>query len=217
MGIVQDIHEIFHTVIEKSHQGDRSVPAVNEMYYTAGWSVNTNQTMIEHPGGNPAFGTEVVILLNEQTAICLLTNGANINRNMVLKVKDILDGNLTQSYGISGTQLLGIFLSSTTIILCLLAVLFFLLGLLRRKEVPGTPYFSPLLVVGFSLTRLSAESPKLALQCCFQNGYRALQHRIIMVGAVNFIRMQEKKLATVEYRRQHSFTNIQACRGDGSA
>lgn len=133
MGIVQDIPEIFHTVIEKSHQGDMSVPAVNEMYYAAGWSVDANQTIIEHPGGNPSFGTEMVILLNERIAICLLTNGANINRSMVLKVKDILDGNLTQSYGISGIQLLDIFLSSTTIILCLLAVLYFLLGLRRRK------------------------------------------------------------------------------------
>lgn len=133
MGIVQDIPEIFHTVIEKSHQGDMSVSAVNEMYYAAGWSVNANQTIIEHPGGNPNFATEVAILPNERTAVCLLTNGANTNRSMVLKVKDILDGNITQSYEISGTQLLDIILSSTTIILCLLAVLFFLLGLRRRK------------------------------------------------------------------------------------
>ncbi|OMD03578.1 serine hydrolase domain-containing protein [Paenibacillus sp. FSL R5-0636] len=133
MGIVKDIPEIFHTVIEKSHQGDMSVPAVNEMYYAAGWTVNANQTIIEHPGGNPNFGTEVIILPNERTAVCLLTNGANINRSIVLRVKDILDGNLTQSYEISSTQLLDIILSSTTIIFCLLAVLFFLLGLRRRK------------------------------------------------------------------------------------
>lgn len=132
MGIVQDIPEIFHSVIEKSHHGDMSVPAVDEMYYAAGWSVSANQTIIEHPGGNPNFATEVAILPNERTAICLLTNGANINRSMVLQVKDILDGNLTQSYRISGTQLWDIILSSTTIILCLLAVLFFLLGLRRR-------------------------------------------------------------------------------------
>jgi len=87
MGIVTDIPEIFHTVIEKSHQGDMSVPAVNEMYYAAGWTVNANQTIIEHPGGNPNFGTEVIILPNERTAVCLLTNGANINRSMVLKLK----------------------------------------------------------------------------------------------------------------------------------
>lgn len=147
MGIVQDIPEIFHTVIEKSHQGDRSVPAVNEMYYAAGWSVNADQTIIEHPGGNPNFGTEMVILLNERTAICLLTNGENINRSMVLKVKDILDGNLTQSYIISGTQLLDIFLSSITIILCLMAVLLFLLGLRRRKTNERQPMTKKRIIV----------------------------------------------------------------------
>ncbi|GAB0171783.1 serine hydrolase domain-containing protein [Lysinibacillus sp. CTST325] len=133
MGIVQDIPEIFHRVIEKSHRGDMSVSAVNDMYYAAGWSVNAEQTFIEHTGGNPNFRTEVAILPNERTAICLLSNGANTNINLVLKVKNILNGNLTQSYEISGTQLLDIILSSTTIILCLLAVLLFLLGLRKRK------------------------------------------------------------------------------------
>ena len=133
MGIVQDIPEIFHRVIEKSHRGDMSVSAVNDMYYAAGWSVNAEQTFIEHTGGNPNFRTEVAILPNERTAICLLSNGANTNINLVLKVKNILNGNLTQSYEISSTQLLDIILSSTTIILCLLAVLLFLLGLRKRK------------------------------------------------------------------------------------
>ena len=110
-----------------------SVSAVNDMYYAAGWSVNAEQTFIEHNGGNPNFSTKVAILPNERTAICLLSNGANTNINLVLKVKDILDGNLTQSYEISGTQLLDIILSSITIILCLLAVLLFLLGLRKKK------------------------------------------------------------------------------------
>ncbi|RWS42536.1 class A beta-lactamase-related serine hydrolase [Bacillus mycoides] len=133
MGIVQDIPEIFHRAIEKSHRGDMSVSAVNDMYYAAGWSVNAEQTFIKHTGGNPNFSTEVAILPNERTAICLLSNGANTNINLVLKVKNILNGNLTQSYEISGTQLLDIILSSTTIILCLLAVLLFFLGLRKRK------------------------------------------------------------------------------------
>lgn len=133
MGIVKDIPEIFHRVIEKSHQGDRSVPAANGMYYAAGWSVNADQTIIEHAGVNPNFRTEVAMLPKEQTAFCLLTNGTNTNVGLVLKVKAILDGNLTQSYEISSTQLMDIVLSSVTIVLSLLAVLFFLLGLRRRK------------------------------------------------------------------------------------
>ncbi|MEK4350618.1 serine hydrolase domain-containing protein [Paenibacillus sp. FSL R5-0475] len=163
MGIVQDIPEIFHAVIEKSHQGDMSVPAVNEMYYAAGWSVNANQTIIEHPGGNPNFGTEVAILPNERTAVCLLTNGANINRSMVLKVKDILDGNLTQSYEISGTQLLDIILSSITIILCLLAVLFFILGLRRRKTNERQPITKKRIIV---TAILLIATIALCIMCC---------------------------------------------------
>jgi len=163
MGIVQDIPEIFHTVIEKSHQGDVSVPAVNEMYYAAGWLVNAKQTIIEHSGGNPNFSTEVAILSNERTAVCLLTNGANTNISLVLKVKDILDGNLTQSYEISGTQLLDITLSSATIILCLLAILFFLLGLRRRKTNKRQPMTKRRIIVTVILLIATIA---LCIMCC---------------------------------------------------
>jgi len=163
MGIVQDIPEIFHTVIEKSHQGDVSVPAVNEMYYAAGWLVNAEQTIIEHSGGNPNFSTEVAILSNEQTAVCLLTNGANTNISLVLKVKDILDGNLTQSYEISGTQLLDITLSSATIIFCLLAILFFLLGLRRKKTNKRQPMTKRRIIVTVILLIATIA---LCIMCC---------------------------------------------------
>ncbi len=139
MGIVQDIPETFHRIIEKSHQGDRSVPAVNGMYYGAGWLVNADQTIIEHSGGNPNFSTQVSILPKEGTAICLLTNGANTNISLVKNVEDILDGNLTQSYKISSTQLLDIILSSVTIIFFLLAVLLVFLGVRRNKAIERRP------------------------------------------------------------------------------
>ncbi|WP_406243042.1 serine hydrolase [Tissierella carlieri] len=133
MGGVQDIPEVFKAVIMKSHHGDVSVPDVNGMYYAAGWMVNADKTIIEHSGGNPNFSTEVVILPNERTAFCLLTNGANTNIGLVKGIKDILDGNLTQSYKISGIQFLDIILSFTTIIVCLLTIIFFILGLRRKK------------------------------------------------------------------------------------
>ncbi|RYL90977.1 serine hydrolase [Sporolactobacillus sp. THM19-2] len=163
MGIVQDIPEIFHTVIEKSHQSDMSVSAVNDMYYAAGWSVNADQTIIEHTGGNPNFRTEIAILPNERTAVCLLTNGANTNISLVLKVKDILDGNLTQSYEISGTQLLDIILSSTTIILCLLSVMLFLLGLCRRKINERQPMTKKRIIVTFIFLIVTIA---LCILCC---------------------------------------------------
>ncbi|KEI77830.1 beta-lactamase [Clostridium botulinum A2 117] len=163
MSIVHDIPEIFHEIIEKSHHGDMSVPDVNGMFYAAGWSVNSQQTIIEHSGGNPNFATEVEILPNERTAVCLLTNGANTNRNLVLKIKEILDGNLSQSYEISGTQFLDITLSSATIICCLLAVLFFLLGLRRKKMNERQPMTKKRIIVTVILLIATIA---LCIMCC---------------------------------------------------
>ncbi|MBD5640335.1 beta-lactamase family protein [Clostridium botulinum] len=163
MGIVQDIPEIFHEIIEKSHHGDMSVSDVNGMFYAAGWSVNSEQTIIEHSGGNPNFATEVAILPNERTAVCLLTNGANTNRNLVLKINEILDGNFSQSYEISGTQFLDITLSSATIICCLLAVLFFLLGLRRKKMNERQPMTKKRIIVTIILLIATIA---LCIMCC---------------------------------------------------
>jgi CubicO group peptidase (beta-lactamase class C family) len=135
MGNVKDIPEIYQAVIKKSHLGNASVPKVKGMSYGAGWLVDADQTIIEHSGGNPNFSTQVSMLPKEGTAICLLTNGTNTNINMVKSIKDILDGNLTQSYKISSTQCLDIVLSSLTIIICLLAVLLGFLGLRRNKTI----------------------------------------------------------------------------------
>ncbi|MEM5768918.1 MAG: serine hydrolase domain-containing protein, partial [Bacillota bacterium] len=133
MGVIQDIPEAFKAVVMKSHQGNTSVPDVNGMYYAAGWSVSADKTIIEHAGGNPNFATEVAILPDEQVAICLLSNGANMNIALVSNIKSILDGNLSQSYEIRAGQLLDSVLSSVTIIVCLLALAFFLFGLRRKK------------------------------------------------------------------------------------
>ena len=135
MGTVKDIPEIYQMVIKKSHQGNVLVPAVNGMYYGAGWLVNADQTVIEHSGGNPNFSTQVSMLPKEGKAICLLTNGTNTNINMVKNIKDILDGNLTQSYKISSTHCLDIVLSSLTIIFCLLAISLVFLGVRRNKTI----------------------------------------------------------------------------------
>ena len=133
MGTIQDIPEVFKTVIMKSHQGDTSVPDIDGMYYGAGWSVNIDKTLIAHSGGNPNFATQVTVLPDEQLAVCLLSNSANTNLELVENIKSILDGNLAPSYKMSARQLLDIVLSAVTIIACLLAAALFLLGLHRKK------------------------------------------------------------------------------------
>lgn len=133
MGMSKDIPKVFQKVIEKSHEGDTSVLDVNRMYYAAGWEVNEDQTLIRHAGQNPNFSTNVYLYPNEQVGICLLTNGAITNVNLVTNVKDILEGNLAQTYSISNIQRLDILLSLASIIFFLLAVFFFILGFRRRK------------------------------------------------------------------------------------
>ncbi|WP_019849585.1 serine hydrolase [Desulfitobacterium sp. PCE1] len=134
MGVVQDIPDVFKAIIRNSHQGNMTVLDINRMYYAAGWMVNADKTIIEHSGGNPNFATKVAIFPNEQIAICLLSNGASTNIGLVMNIKEILDGNLSQTYTMSGTQLLDVALSSATMIASLLAVVFFILGLRRKRK-----------------------------------------------------------------------------------
>ena len=133
MGIIKDIPEIFHAAVAKSHEGDTSVQDIDGMYYAAGWEVNSDITVIQHGGDNPNYKTNVLMFPEDQVAVCLLSNGANTNGDLANEIKGILDGNLRQSYIMSPFQILDISLSAATIIFCLLAVIFFIFGLRRKK------------------------------------------------------------------------------------
>ena len=136
LGIIDDIPEIFRSVITKSHEGNKSNIAENELFYAAGWLVNNDLTFISHAGGNPTFKTNVFLYPEEKVGICLLSNGSNMNSGAIGSIKDILDGNLSQSYQIGGLQPIDIILSCVTIVAGLLAVMFLFLGI-RRKKLNG--------------------------------------------------------------------------------
>jgi len=133
MGMAQDIPEIFKTVIEKTHQADTTVAPLNGMYYAGGWDVSYDKSIIEHTGGNPNFATAVTLYPQEQTGICLLSNGANTNVALVDNIKAILDDNMKQSYIMGSIQIFDIAGIIITVTGALLAVLFVLLGLRRRR------------------------------------------------------------------------------------
>jgi len=135
MGMIDDIPDIFHKVIRKSHEGNTTVQDVKGMYYAAGWEVNADQTLIEHGGGNPAYRTYVLLFPEEKVAVCLLTNGSNTNnRDLAKSIKEIIDGNFPQSYRIDLSHLLDILLSIATIVSVLSAVILFILGLRRYRK-----------------------------------------------------------------------------------
>ena len=151
LGEIDDLPEEYQTVVERSQQGNQSVSAVGNRYYAGGWLVNADQTIIEHSGGNPNFRTEVILLPYERTAVCLLTNGANTNGNVVKKMTEILKGDLNQTYNISGTQTLDRILSSLTLLFCLLALLFLFLGFRIRSRTKGRKLSKKRLMVIFCL------------------------------------------------------------------
>lgn len=133
LGLAEDIPVACKAVIEKSHRGNLSVAAEGSMYYAAGWMVNSDLSLIEHGGNNPNFTTQVMIFTKEETAVCLLSNGANTNQALALGIKNVLNGEPAQAYEQSPVQQLDSILSVCTVLLFLLAALLFVLSLRRRK------------------------------------------------------------------------------------
>lgn len=133
LGLVSDIAEEFSHIIDKSHQ----INHATETTYGAGWFIHQNGSMIEHPGVNPSFASQIVLYHNEQIGISLLSNSNHINLRSVYDLKLILDGHPKPKYIQSDIQQLDLILS-------ILSLLFLGLGvfqLIRNvKKTPGRKY-----------------------------------------------------------------------------
>ena len=139
LGLVGDIPKIFHTIIAKSHQADRSVPSnpFAEIYYfyAAGWMVSEDGMIVQHSGGNPGFATHVHMWLEDGVGITFLSNTNNTDGYAIANnIRGILDGDLDQSYSMPAMQILDFAFTVVTVAGGLLAVLLFLLGLRRIKQ-----------------------------------------------------------------------------------
>jgi len=138
LGLATDIPEIFHTIIPRSHEAGRSIAEPDGSYYAAGWIVSADQSFIEHGGTTEGFGSNVFLFPDEQIGITVLSNlaGAHGTQSRPAgNIKDILDGNLNQSYSILWTfQHLDVMFTVMTVLSIVPVVLFALLGLRRRKQ-----------------------------------------------------------------------------------
>ncbi|MCL2785170.1 MAG: beta-lactamase family protein [Propionibacteriaceae bacterium] len=134
LGEVEGLPGTLEAAITKSHAADTSVEPIYGMYYAAGWFVNPEKTLIQHGGDNPNFTTNVVLYPEEKVGIALLSNGANTNGDLALAIKEIVDGNMVQSYRMSSLQVLDLSLSATTVAMTLLAGFFIVLGARRMKK-----------------------------------------------------------------------------------
>lgn len=134
MKLVDDIPAIFHTIIPRTHKGDKSVASVNGMYYAAGWGVNAEQTLIAHAGQNPNFKTNVALFPEEQIAITVLSNCSSTNViNLLNNIKNILNENIHQTYQKDFMQIIDTIATFITLIAGVCAILFGYL-ITRRKK-----------------------------------------------------------------------------------
>lgn len=141
LGLITDIPEVFMPLILQSHVGDQSVEAAtflgHKSYYAAGWMVNENGARVEHGGNNPSFVTYVLLLPEEQIGITVLSNSTSPNTiGIANSIANILGGDLAQRYSFVGTNIKTIDVTFTiaTFMGGLLAILFFLLGLRRKRQ-----------------------------------------------------------------------------------
>jgi hypothetical protein len=139
-GIIKDIPDIFSTVISRSHEQGQSVVMPDDSYYTAGWFINGDKTIIEHGGGNPGYSTYVLLFSDEKAGITVLANVCGVNAKQIAEnIMSVLDGHPARAYSIGETQMLDILLSFITVIGVALAILFFILGFRRLKQTHKKP------------------------------------------------------------------------------
>jgi CubicO group peptidase (beta-lactamase class C family) len=60
--------------MEGTHQADETVKPENKYYYAGGWKVKVNSERIEHGGKNPGYSCYTIMNLNQNIAVCVLTN-----------------------------------------------------------------------------------------------------------------------------------------------
>jgi len=144
LGLATDIPEIFHTIVPRSHEAGRSIAEPDGSFYAAGWIVSEDQGFVEHGGTTLGFGSNVFLFPEEQIGITVFSNlsGAHGTQSRPAgNIKDILDGNLNQSYSMLWTfQHLDVMFTVMTVLGIALAALFILLGLRRRKQNERHPF-----------------------------------------------------------------------------
>jgi len=139
LGLVTDIPEIFTSLIPKTHIGNQAVSAeyawgLGYIYYAAGWMVHSDESRVEHSGGNPSFATHVLLLPEKHVGVTVLSNAPAINTVSVAEnITNILEGNLGARYSMFIIQIVDIAASALIVLAGVLTFLFIRMGL-RRKH-----------------------------------------------------------------------------------
>jgi len=139
LGMKEDIPAIFKEITPRSHIGNQSVEADYFMgryfYYAAGWMICVDGNSIEHGGDNPSFVTYVRLLPEEQIGITILSNSTAGNVISIAdNITEMLRGHSGTRYSLSMIQLLDIVFTIITVLGSIFTIVFFLLGLRKKRQ-----------------------------------------------------------------------------------
>jgi len=126
--------EQFERVIEKAHQPNLEHAVDTNIYYAAGWFVNTKTGLLYHSGGTPNYSSKLLIRPDTETAICILTN-MNASSNTIgtaNSILNILDGKQPGAYSPDIWRIFDNIFSIITIV-SITATLFILAVIIRIK------------------------------------------------------------------------------------
>ena len=136
LGLIQDIPDIFFTVIENAHQVYAQSPSMGhpDEHYVGGWIHVVPIGMLAHAGQTPSFLSDVVLFTEEGLGIIFLSNGTNVDFGLSLRIDAILSGNLQQDYTRSAAQQSDVIDSLIIIPLAILAVAGLVFGIRNRMK-----------------------------------------------------------------------------------
>jgi CubicO group peptidase (beta-lactamase class C family) len=134
LGTVQDIPEIFLQVVERAHEANIQGPNMGNPYtfYVGGWINRLDNGILNHAGATPNFLSNVLLFTEEKQGVVFLSNGGNVDFDLVWDIKDILDGDLQRPYTRSSEQWRDIMLSAM-IIVSVLTMIYELVAGIRNR------------------------------------------------------------------------------------
>ena len=102
-----------------------------------------------HSGQTPSFISNILLSTKQKQGVVFLANGGNINGNLVMNIKSVLDGDLQQQYAMSLSQQVDIILSAMIILLSIAVIVMLITGIRNTKRYK--PQLTKKKIAGISL------------------------------------------------------------------
>lgn len=124
---IGDLPNYLKNAIQQSHKVDINTAGYegNNQYYSFGWSIDTKNRVISHPGSNPNYSSQVIINLDKQQAIFVLANSNSSAPSLIANnVYDHINGNHMKKFKYDDVYVLIDFIFSFLVIMTVINLCF---------------------------------------------------------------------------------------------